>query len=92
MSLHRNLGNVRVNNLHVKKFMLKYFRGKVNHENLANENLHYTVFVVAFTSSEKPVDSKLPVFMFIYLKECWEIAGYVRSQSQRSRPAIIREA
>ena len=85
MSLHRNLGNVRVNNLcdlRVKRFVLKYFRGKVNHENLAHENLHCTVFVVAFTSSEKPEDSKLPVFMFIYLRECWEIAGYVRSRSQ----------
>ena len=71
MSLHRNLGNVRVNNLRVKKFMLTYFRGKVNHENLANENLHCTVFCCCFYMPlEKPEDSKMPVFMFIHLKEC----------------------
>ena len=67
MYMYRNLGNVRVNNLRVKKLVLKYFRGWANHGNLAHKNLLCTVFCCWFyILSEKSEDSKMPVFMVIY--------------------------
>ena len=84
--MYRNLGNVCVNNLRVKKFLLKYFRGKVNHENLAHENLHCTVFCCCFyMPSEKPEDLKMPVFMVIMLGD-----GYARRRSQQSCPLYAK--